>query len=254
MKKLALIFVLLFMVSCSSGGGDGDSSNNPFPEYPKQTIKSIETETGEPQYSGLNFEFKQGDYWLYDWKDEQTQRSPVPTSYIFNYPYDTIEIYSWDTTTKTGTFKISLGEPKQFLGITFYEVLTEYTGDAKNVTFPWSHIAAHNNKIYGHNEDGVYIIFDAHNGTWKGGAFFFGPNNEDMFGPAGTLRITHYTSPDTYCVSFPTTNLLSGLWNYAYLEYYTPNIGPAKMDISNRSDKYHSYGDETLTLTSSSFL
>lgn len=247
---VALLGLFVFFTACGGGGDSSISSNDVFPQYPKQTIKSIKTETGEPAYIGFNLEFKKGDYWQYDWKDEQTMRSVVP-EVIWNPPHDPIYIYSWDTTTKTGTFKIILGEPKQYLGITFYEVLTEYTGDAVNVTFPWSHIAAYNNKIYGHNEDGVYIIFDAFNGTWQGGSFFFGPNNEDDYGPAGSFNIT-YILPEVYSVYFPTTNLSPGLMNITYEEYYTLNIGPSKMQISNRSDTYHSYGEETLTLTESS--
>lgn len=240
MKKLAYIIIASVLLGCGGGGGGGDSSVSPFP--PTEAVTSIVAQTGAPKFTGFDLQFKQGDYWLYEWKDVYTSRGIVKDPFTGLYP--------WDTTTKTGTFRITLGQPRTILGVTFFQIATEYTGEAKNVTFPWLYVASFNNKVYGYRDDGVYLICDAQNGTWKGGSFFWGPSNEDQFGPAGTFSIS-LTGTGTYEVSYPSSGLNIGV-GLSESEYYLPGVGPASQKVSTFSDTYHFFGDETLILIESS--
>ncbi|RPH51663.1 MAG: hypothetical protein EHM85_05835 [Desulfobacteraceae bacterium] len=197
----------------------------------------------QPVFTGFDLQFKQGDYWLYEWKDVYTHRGLVRNFFT--------GLYSWDTTTRTGTVRISLGQPRTIMDITFYQITTELTGDAKYVTFPWLYVASYNNQIYGYRDDGVYLIFDAQNGTWKGGSFFYGASKTDWFGPAGTFSISiSNTEPGTYWVSWPDKGTSIAGYRLSELEYYRPGVGPVKQKIIVRSETSHS--EETLILIESS--
>lgn len=237
-----LVFCSVVLMACGGGGGGGDTSASSLP--PTEAVTHIEAQPGTPKFAGYDVQFNQGDYWLYDWKDVNTQRSLAPNSFGF---------YNWNTTTATGTVRVSLGQPRTILGITFFQLITECTGEAKTyVTLPWSHVASFDNKIYGYSDSGVYIIFDAYNGTWKGGSFFWGSSNSSSLGPAGTFSIST-TELGAYGVSYPGSGLNIGV-NMAETEYYLPGKGlPVKQVVSTRTELFlPSFGEETLTLSGSS--
>jgi len=231
---------LALLISCGGGGGS-DSATAPATAYQTEALTSIETQTGDPMYAGFDLQFRQGDYWLYDWTDVYTSRGLVKDPFTGLYP--------WNTTTKTGTVRLTLGTPQTILGITFFQVITEYTGDAQYVKLPWSSIASFNNKIYGYRDDGVYLIFDAQNGTWKGGSFFSGASNKDVTGPAGTFSISRDNATGQCSVLFPDKGINIGV-GMSMVDYFSPYIGPVKYDMNYRADTYH--GEETLVLSGSS--
>ena len=231
-----LIIVGIFLFGCGGGGDDGGGGGTePSIDTPSSAVTSIEFQTGDPKYTGFDLQFEEGDYWLYDWEDYSGHRNIITGV--------------WESTTKVGTVRLTLGSSKTLLGIPFFQVSVVNTGEA-NYDFSWSYIASYNNKIYGVSGDYVYLIFDAYNGTWKGGTFFTYPDNDNILGPADTFEINsaNFESSGMYSVS--SSSSMAGYTLFT-IDYFSPYIGPVEFEESIRSDS--SRDTETLELIESSF-
>ncbi len=158
MKRLFLAMVVAAMSFSCDGGGEDSTAN--IPDY---AVTSIIEQTEPPKYEGFDLNFRQADYWRYEW--EEVSRGGGTTYGSVTGP--------GTTTVTNGSILMTLGEPRTILGITFFQVLTEHTGEVK-WTPTWSHIASFNNKIYGYLDGWAYLLFDAQNGEWEGGSFFHG--------------------------------------------------------------------------------
>jgi hypothetical protein len=239
MKKIFWITInltFLILINCGGGGGKGDESvGNDSASLPGE-VTSISAQSEVPKFSGFDLQFKQGDYWLYDWKI--VNRTTTDAYYPNDMPIS-------NSITKTGTICITMGQSRTILDISFFKVIIENTGDAK-LNFPWQYIASFNNKIYGFKNDRVYLVFDAQNGNWMGYTFFW-----------------DFSSTKTFNIDF-----LNGIYNVDYMkgtlsqtmtEYHKSSVGPyGYLESSwNRlsSGRYSILlqSEETLILIESSF-
>lgn len=143
----------------------------------------------------------------------------------------------------------------KIMGVDFYKVNTEYTGDAKatDARLSWQYIAWHSNVLYGYkntegySDNGVYTIFDAQNGAWQGGLLLGGVYN------AG---VSYETAPEfyaaalldgTYRVPYPKSSLLAALGVYHFYAYETFKQGIGLTEKSYTNNSRFSYGGITTT-------
>jgi hypothetical protein len=250
MKKPFLLLIASFIViSCGGGGGDGGSGGTTAPVTNPNATTTIVAQTGVPALAGFDLQFKQGDWWLYDWKDVSTTSISTP-SYA---PYYGIPTTS--TSTDIGTARITLGTPKTILGITFFQVVSEYTGNIYSSNYiDWQYLASFNNKIYGCKDDQVFLIFDAQNGAWVGGTFFGGVT------PVGSGNLTLSLGTRSDAIGALPTGVYSvdyqdsGLWTQE--EYFTQGKGPSgyyhfNLTNSTSSSGLQFRGTQTFTLAGS---
>lgn len=217
MRKFFYLLVTFILVGCGGGGGDGGSGST-VPVTNPEAVTSIAPQAGSPVYSGFDLKLKQGDWWLYNWKDVYILSIP---SIIPGNPDSTT------TTTMTGTARITLGSPKTFLGITFFQVIAQYTGDVPTSFYiDWQYLASFDNKVYGCKDDQVFLIFDAHNGGWVGGTFFGGTTVDWV--KTRTLSLTAYkdmfgvVTPGMYYARYPESGI-----GFTREEYFTQGVGPS---------------------------
>jgi hypothetical protein len=209
-----------------------------------------------PVFSGFDLQLKQGDWWLYDWKDVYTSSIPNPSYpvYWWALPYITT------TYTDIGTARITLGSPKTILGITFFQVVAQYTGDVPTSAYiDWQYLASFNNKIYGSKDDQVFLIFDAHNGAWVGGTFFDGittvGSSDRTLSLDARSEVIGALPPGVYSVRDPESGL--GSSGFSQEEYFTQDVGPSGFYYFHLSNDLMGSGSQsrqtqTFTLVGSS--
>lgn len=228
LKCLMVFFIFLLISACEGGGGGSDiASSNPL------AIKSIPTHEKAPSLEGFDFTFKTGDFWEYQW--EETERKTSSTSYGTSPSFSE----------KTGVIKISLGEPMKIMGVVFYKIKIEYSGDAKesDASVTWQYIASHSNVLYGYKNtegrsgNGIYKIFDAQNRSWQGGTLMggvFGAGLENESAPTLSAAGFEY---GVYRVLYPKSSLLSaiGVYHYSAEETFKQGVGLIEKSYSTSS-------------------
>lgn len=233
LKSLMVFFMFLLISACGGGSEDGSSGSDIASSNHPLAIKSIPTYEKAPSLEGFDFTFKTGDFWEYQW--EKAESSSSSTSYGTIPPS-----YS----EKAGVIKISLGEPMRIMGVIFYKIEIEYSGDAKesDASITWQYIASHSNVLYGYkntegrSDNGVYKIFDAQNKYWQGGTLMggiFGAGLENL-APELSAVAREY---GVYRVRYPKSPSLSaiGVYSYSAEEIFKHGVGLIEKSYSTSS-------------------
>ena len=179
-----------------------------------------------PKLPGFDFEVGEGTFWEYEW----------------NYASGTSCLgCRGGPTTDSGTFRVTLGAPKEIEGITAYEV--QVSGKYRRSKIDtgsgysprWSYLAVDDNLILV-SDDGVSftVLFDGQEGRWPGSGFFttvFKPEHlyeGKIVGEDVVVRLS-VEKGDSGCVYYRSVGQVCSSgesFDYKATETYRHGIGP----------------------------
>jgi hypothetical protein len=248
----------------ATGGG------TPIPDTPTPTPAPVAA-----LYAGYDLDFGEGTFWRFKW--EYTDRTCAQGS-------------GCKTSGDEGTFQISLGEPKEWEGITVYRVIalgdSGYYDDPTTRSFvpEWDYLGVDGNRIVATNATAgspLVTLFDGQIGKWAGSGFFQGrfPDDTLVEASAGQISSNHElaewggvepgsmhrvgaASSQGKCETIEGLKICPREEAFAYSEseYYRPGVGPlgyeyrysASFDGGGFSTSFST--EEKIALIASSFL
>lgn len=304
--SFALVFIALLLsvalVSC--GGGDsepehdltgsstpdnssdsdrGGSSDKSTISLDTPTPSSTRTPTPDsppgpeseaPRFSGYDLDFATDDFWRFKW--EWVDTSCAQGS-------------GCSTTVDEDVFQITLGEPKEWQGVTVYEILVVgkpgYVDNNTSRRFvpEWDYLGVDGHRIVATNATGsspLITIFDGQIGKWAGSGFFTSrPSKTLIAASSRSLGSTHKLvtwggvepGPMHYvgaASSQSKCEIILGIkvcpneeaFDYTESEYFRPGVGPLGYEFSyamsfsggNFASSFRT--EERVALVASSFL
>ena len=112
--------------------------------------------TPGPKLPGFDFQVGEGTFWEYEWESQSG-----------TFCRDC----RGGPTINSGTFRVTLGPPKEIEGITAYEI--QVMGESGGFAPRWSYLAVADNLILVSNDGFSFIVlFDGQEGKWPGSGFF----------------------------------------------------------------------------------
>ena len=118
-------------------------------------------EAPKPKFVGFDFKLSEGAFWEYQWETKSRYSAARGSS----------------SDSDSGTFRVTLGPPKDIHGVTAYEVNVsgkhQVTDEDRSFAPRWRYIAVADDQMLV-SEDGetLVVLFDARAGEWPGSGFF----------------------------------------------------------------------------------
>ena len=142
------------------------------------------TSTSPPVFAGYDLDLATDDFWRFKW--EWTDTSCAQRS-------------GCSKKTDDGVFQVALGEPREWLGVTVFEVIvsgdSEYYDDPTTRSFAprWDYLGVVGHRLVATDAVGaakLVTIFDGQLGKWAGSGFFTSRTDDDVLVEARSSSIS----------------------------------------------------------------
>ena len=123
--------------------------------------QSVLEEASRPKFAGFDFRLDEGAFWEYRWETKSSYFAARGSS----------------SDSDSGTFRVTLGQPKEIHGVTAYEVTVsgkhQVADEERSFAPRWRYVAVTDDQmlVSGDGET-LVVLFDARAGEWPGSGFF----------------------------------------------------------------------------------